>query len=261
VNGPGEEPPVQPQVAPRAPRSPWRRWLRRTAGLAFLILLCIGGWLGISGYRAYAELSAAKDHLEAAKQALLRADSAAAQGEVDLAVDNAAAARGNTSTALWNVVAAVPGVGQPFDAAAKISAAVDELVVHVLRPAASAGAALAPDTLRGADGAINLDALVSARAPLQQAATAAARLSATVNAIPSGGYVDTVETAREQLQVQTRELVGLLNTATDAVTIVPPMLGGDGPRTYFFAFQTNAEARYSAYRPRTRERREDGQRQ
>jgi len=243
VNGPGEEPPVQAQVAPRAPRSPRRRWLRRTAGLAFLILLCIGGWLGISGYRAYAELSAAKDHLEAAKQALLRADSATAQGEVDLAVDNAAAARGNTSTVLWDVVAAVPGVGQPFDAAAKISAAVDELAVQVLRPAASAGAALAPDTLRGADGAINLDALVSARAPLQHAATAAARLSATVNAIPSGGYVDTVEAAREQLQVQTRELVGLLNTATDAATIVPPMLGSDGPRTYFFAFQTNAEAR------------------
>lgn len=234
---------MQAEVAPRAPRSRRRRLLYRTAGLALLILLGLAGWIGVSGYRAHAELNAAKDHLESAKQALLRADGTTARSEVDLAVDNAAAARGNTSTVLWDTVAAIPGLGQPFEQTTKISAAAYDLVDQVLRPAVSAGVALAPETLRSPDGAISVDAMLTARAPLQQAAAAAVRLSETVNTIPSGGYVGSVEAAREQLQAQTRELVGLLNTAADAATIIPPMLGSDGPRTYFFAFQTNAEAR------------------
>ncbi len=219
------------------------RRLRITVGILVLVLLGFVAWFGVNGYRAQAELTAAKDHAQQAKTALLRADGATAQREVNLAVADAGAARANTHSVPWDIAKAIPVVGQPFDAAAQISAAVDDLALEVLRPAVSAGAALAPGTLRRPDGAINLDAMVSARAPLQRATAAAAKLTTTVHAIPAGGYLHAVDSAREQLQAQTSQLGSLLNNANDAATLLPPMLGADGPRNYFVAFQTNAEAR------------------
>jgi len=52
-----------------------------------------------------------------------------------------------------------------------------------------------------------------------------------------------VDDARDTLRGQVDQLAGLLGTASTAATLLPPMLGGDAPRHYFVAFQTNAEAR------------------
>jgi len=211
--------------------------------LVLLVLIGLGAWLGVTGYRAKAELTAAKDHVTLAKAALLRADSATAHNEVELAVANADAAHGNTSALPWDIAAVVPGLGQPFAAVQQISAAADDLATLVLRPAVQAGGTLSPETLRAPDGSINLGALASAQAPLQRAATAARTVSSAVRTIPSGGYLQPVETAREQLQSQTSELASLLRNTSDAATLLPSMLGADGPRNYFVAFQNNTEVR------------------
>ncbi len=56
-------------------------------------------------------------------------------------------------------------------------------------------------------------------------------------------YVGAIDRARIQLREQTSELSGLLENTALAARIAPAMLGGDGPRSYFMGFQTNAEAR------------------
>ncbi len=48
---------------------------------------------------------------------------------------------------------------------------------------------------------------------------------------------------RTQLVEQTTQLTGWLDTGYSAAQILPSMLGAEGPRNYFVAFQTNAEAR------------------
>jgi len=83
--------------------------------------------------------------------------------------------------------------------------------------------------------------LSSAPVPLQQASAGKASVAAA--AIPSGGYLTPVQTARDQLQSQTAELSSLLTNTSDAATLLPPMLGADGPRNYFIAFQNNTEVR------------------
>ncbi|MEO6881541.1 MAG: DUF4012 domain-containing protein, partial [Mycobacteriaceae bacterium] len=71
---------------------------------------------------------------------------------------------------------------------------------------------------------------------------AAAGLQERVRDIPPA-RVGAVEQARTQLTAQTDELTALLNRVSTAADLLPSMLGGNSPRSYFVAFQTNAEAR------------------
>ena len=229
-------------------RSDRRGWVRHRrslliAGAALLLLLGFVAWLGVTAQRSQSALTAARGHLEQAKNALTSGDSAAAQREVDLASDDAADARTATSALHWDVAAAVPYLGRPFRTVQDLAAAVDDLVVRVLPPATRAGTALAPEKLRPSGAQIDLAALVAARAPLGEASAAASALDDRVSAIPTGGYLPVVEDARRTLQTEVSELTELLTTANTAATLLPPMLGADGQRTYFVAFLTNAEAR------------------
>ncbi|MCP6077384.1 DUF4012 domain-containing protein, partial [Klebsiella pneumoniae] len=56
-------------------------------------------------------------------------------------------------------------------------------------------------------------------------------------------FVDRVGEARTRLQDQTHELTSLLTNTNIAAEVLPAMLGADGPRNYFLAFQTLSESR------------------
>ncbi|HWM04059.1 MAG TPA: DUF4012 domain-containing protein, partial [Actinophytocola sp.] len=188
-------------------------------------------------------LVAARSHLEQAKSALVSGDSATTTTQLGLASTDAAAARSATTGLPWELAASVPYLGQPFATARDLAQAVDDLVVQVLQPAAQAGTALAPEKLRPSGKQIDVAALVAAREPLAAASSAALALDGRVRRIPPAGYIRPVEDARRALQAQVSELATLLDTASTAATLLPPMLGADRPRTYLLAFQTNAEAR------------------
>jgi len=227
--------------------NPRRRVLRRqvlvASGVLVLALLGLGVWLGVSALHAESDLRAASGYAERAKAALRTGDVATTKREVDGATLSAAAARSRTATLPWTVVGAVPLIGQPVTAVRAITVAVDDLAQQVLQPAATASGALTPGVLLPKGGQVNLAALGTARVPLQQAATAAQALAARAHTLPSAGWVPMVDDARDTLRGQLDQLAGLLGTASTAATLLPPMLGGDVPRHYFVAFQTNAEAR------------------
>jgi len=227
--------------------NPRRRVLRRqvlvVGGVVVLALLGLGLWLGVSALHAESDLRAASGYAERAKAALRAGDVATAKREVDGATLSAAAARSHTATLPWTVVGAVPLLGQPVTAVRAITVAVDDLAQQVLQPAANASGALTPGVLLPKGGQVDLAALGTARVPLQQAASAATALATRVHTLPSAGWVPMVDDARDTLRGQLDQLAGLLGTASTAATLLPPMLGGDVPRHYFVAFQTNAEAR------------------
>jgi hypothetical protein len=225
---------------------PRRHLLRRllvAGGVVVLLVVGLGVWLALTAYWAKGELTVARDHARSVRTALVNGDGATAQREANLVTEQAHKAWQHTGSLPWDLAAAVPGLGQPFDSTQQISAAVDDLAQHVLQPAAQAAAALSPGSLRPAGGQVNLAALKAAQAPLERASIAARTVSGSTDAIPRGGYVAQVEDARAALQTQTHELASLLNTANVGAKLLPPMLGADGPRNYFFAFQTNTEAR------------------
>lgn len=254
MSGPGP-------AAPDAPRTTTgrRRKRRRTAearrrrvrrrlllgggGGLVLVVLALGLWLVVGAVSAKSDLEAARDHATRARAALLDGDTAAAQREVDLAGKSAADARSATSALPWHLVTPLPGAGAPFTTARDLAVVADDLARTVLRPAARAGAALAPDQLRGAGGRVELTGLSRARQPLAEASAASVAVAARARAVPSAGYLGQVDDARAAVVAQTGELADLLRDTSAAATLLPPMLGANGARSYFLGFQTNAEAR------------------
>lgn len=225
-----------------------RRLLRRVAvgsGLVLVVLVGLGVWLGVTAVHAKNGLENARTAATAARSALLTGDTAAASRDVDWAVEAAENARSATHSLPWTLLAPLPIIGAPLETTRQVASAADALATQVLKPAAKAGAALSPAKLRLAGSRLDLVALAQARAPLSQASAAATRLAGDTAAIPTTSWPAQVDDARAKLASQAHDLADLLRNTETAATLLPPMLGADGPRSYFLGFQTNAEARGS----------------
>lgn len=220
-----------------------RRWWWLGAGLLLGGLLGMAGWLAVSALDGRASLVAARGHLDAAARAVSAGDTATAGREIDLAASAAHEARDATSALPWSIASAVPGAGGPFRTAGDIAAITDDLIAQVLQPALRGGSALLTKQLRPAPGQVDIEAIAASREALAAAATAARSLDERARAIDPPGWVAEIEDARRLLQAEVSRLTADVATAEKAATLLPPMLGADGPRRYLLAFQTNAEAR------------------
>lgn len=210
--------------------------------MTLAIVVAFVGWLAKSGLDAKAALEQARSNAQQAKDALQQGDSEAASRYVDHVQYHAQVASDATHSLPWTVTSAIPWIGSPFRTGQQISDVVLGLANDVLNPAAQAGTALSPDRL--VDGSrVDVALLRSEEPNLTSLAEAATRLNGQAQAISDPRYVSTLAEARTQLQEQTAQITGLLENTALASRLVPPMMGADGPRSYFMAFQTNAEAR------------------
>lgn len=207
-----------------------------------LLILGVGCWVAVGAFQAKTNLEAARGSAQKAKDSLLEADTTAAAASARDATDSAQAARDATHSLAWNIVAAVPWLGSPFKTGQQITDVVSGLATNVLQPAADVGVTISPERLYK-DGRVDVDLLRSQETQLTTLAEKATRLNAEAGAIQDPHYFSTISQARTQLQGQIADLTSILENTALAARLVPPMMGADGPRTYFMGFQTNAEAR------------------
>nr|WP_163729055.1 DUF4012 domain-containing protein [Mycolicibacterium psychrotolerans] len=207
-----------------------------------LLIVGLGCWVAVGAFQAKSNLEHARGSAQDAKESLLEADTKAAAASARDATDSAKAARDATHSLAWNIVAAVPWLGSPFKTGQQITDVVSGLAANVLQPAADVGVTISPDRLYR-DGRVDVDLLRSQEAQLSTLAEKATRLNAEASAIQDPHYLSTIGQARTQLQGQIADLTSILENTALAARLVPPMMGADGPRTYFMGFQTNAEAR------------------
>ncbi|WP_395308250.1 DUF4012 domain-containing protein [Mycobacterium sp. AMU20-3851] len=207
-----------------------------------MVIAAFIGWLAKSGLDAKAGLEEARSNAQQAKQALQQGKSEDASRFADHAQYHAQQASDATHSLPWSVASAIPWLGSPFETGQQISDVVLGLASDVLKPAAEAGTALSPDRL--VDGSrVDVQLLRNEEPNLSKLSEAATSLNAQAQAISDPRFVSLLADARSQLQDQTAEITGLLDNTALAARLAPPMMGADGPRTYFMAFQTNAEAR------------------
>lgn len=200
------------------------------------------GWLAKAGLDAKAGLEQARSNAQQAKTALQQGKSEDASRFADHAQYHAQQASDATHSLPWTVASFVPWLGSPFETGQQISDVVLGLASDVLKPAAETGTALSPDRL--VDGSrVDVQLLRAEEPKLSQLSQAATSLNADAQAISDPRFVSLLADARSQLQAQTAEITGLLEKTALAARLAPPMMGADGPRSYFMAFQTNAEAR------------------
>ena len=212
-------------------------------GVVLVIVVAFVAWLAYEAVSAKSSLETTRDAANRAKDALLDGDVAGAQAAAADAAESANDAQSSASSLPFTIAGAIPVLGSPLATVSEISDVVQGLAVDVLEPASAASASISPNSLLEGGGRVNLQALVDAEPILAETSTAAEALYAQAQAIEDPAYLGVVQDARVQLENQTHNLAGLLTNTYTASRIVPTMMGADGPRSYFLAFQTNAEAR------------------
>ena len=207
-----------------------------------VVVLAFVAWLGVNAFSAKSNLEQARESAQQTKDALLQGDTEGASRLAGEAQSQARAARDAAHSVPWNVAAALPWLGSPFKTGQEITNVVDGLATDVLGPSAEVGTVLAPDQLL-AGGRLDVESLSAEEPKLSALSETASRLDAEAQQISDPGYMSMLGEARSQLQNQTHELTQLLENTTLAARLAPSFMGVDGPRSYFMAFQTNAEAR------------------
>ena len=223
-----------------------RSWLKRrnvvrAALVALAVLVVFVGWLGLRGLAAKTNLEQARASAQQAKDALLDGKTADASLFAGEAQSHAQAARDATHSVPWNIASAIPLLGSPFKTGQQMSEVVLGLTATVLKPTADAGVDVAPNRMF-ANGQLDVKALRTQEPALSKIAADAARLDTEAQAI-ANPHFPFLSGARSQLQAQTADIATLTGNTSIAAKLAPPLMGADGPRTYFMGFQTNAEAR------------------
>ncbi|GAA0855177.1 DUF4012 domain-containing protein [Streptosporangium amethystogenes subsp. fukuiense] len=217
---------------------------RRAVLLASAVVLTIaGGWSVHLGLRV-------RDHLTAAAAALTRLEPlvsagapASAAGALAEARLHAAEARRLTGGPDWWLISHVPFAGDAATTVGGLAWAADELT-DVLTGVQEAGAPFMTVTDRALNDMQGQLATLDAVAPvLSDAVTRLARVESRLRATPADTRLNTLDEARNTALSGLARLRGPLRIAADTAALLPPMLGKEGTRRYFLAFQTNAEAR------------------
>ncbi len=237
-----------PQLSEPKAVDPDRGWrIRRRIGFAMIaagsLLLLAGLYIAITAVMARGELNAVRTDARTLGAKISASNWPAARvASADLA-SHAHRANQLTSGPVWALAAALPSGGEPLKTIRGITAGADDLGRDALPQLVSAAQRLDARTLRRRDGSIDV-ARIAAVAPAVASATASmARTTATISALPRHTWLPSIDAASAEALDQVSTLNDAMKSANLAVRIVPTMLGKDGPRRYFLAFQNEAEAR------------------
>lgn len=225
-------------------RASRRRRLVLTASLGTAAFLAAAvAWTVHLGLDVRDRLEATRDalaHLRVVVSARDPARIAAALAEADR---HAVEARRLTGGPDWAVLTSLPVVGDAATTVRGLARSAAELtgtlsgLREVGTPFIAGGAHPWRDVRR------TLTAIHEAAPVLSGAVTRVSRARGALADTPVRSGVDALDRARGVALHEFDRLGGWLGAAAKAARLVPPMLGHDGPRRYFLAFQTNAEAR------------------
>jgi hypothetical protein len=233
-------------MPPRPGRVRRRRRARRIVLTVFcLLLLAVAAaalLLARDARAASTARTAAGSRAPALQQALAgTGDTAGLDAELAALQRNTSTARQHTDGPLWTVGAHLPVVGPNIDAVARLSATLDD-VAHDVAPALVA----VRDTAgkgRTPDGAVDLAALRALAPPVHAADASLTAARERLTPIDPTRLISRLAEPFVTLRDRLAMIADTLATADRATTLLPPMLGADGPRTYVLLAMTNAELR------------------
>jgi len=210
---------------------------------AVVALAAAGLLLADSVGRVRVQLEAVRDALPVLQDAVADSDEADVRAALEQVQRGAAAARAETSSPLWDAAGLVPVLGRTPRAVHEIALVVDELADGPLPRLTATARDLAPQRLRTAPDTIALDGLWSAGGALTVASAEVQRARESLAQVELRAVARPVLDAHDELATRLADLADLLDSGVTATDLLPSALGADGPRRYFVAFQTNAEAR------------------
>jgi hypothetical protein len=221
-----------------------RRILWISIAIAALILL-----VGAAGLWTLSRAQIARDHLESAADIaatfptlLTEKDAAATQKAAEEFAIDARAARDATSDPIWRIAEVVPWIGPNLSAVRQVSEIADDLATNAVSPLVGVADGIDLSQLGFSGGRIDLTPLANAAPALADANEAFQRALKTVRNLPDP-TVAAVSSAVDRLDEVIVPAAAAIDSLDRAATLLPPMLGADGPRTYLLLMLNNAETR------------------
>ncbi len=202
-----------------------------------------GAWLIATGLMARSQLTAVSGELSTLRQQVSAGHLPAARRTAADVAARAHRAHELTTGPAWALAAGLPVGSGPFDTVRGITAAADRLGTQVVPALIRTADQLAPSTLRGPDGAIEVGRIAAAAPSLGRADATLRTVVEQVRAEPASTWLGPVDHARQRLLGKLAGLQPTLDAARRASVVAPAMLGQDGPKRYFVAFQNEAESR------------------
>jgi Protein of unknown function (DUF4012) len=207
------------------------------------VVLLAGLWLAVTAVMARSQLGQVRSEVHTLRAKITAGDWSAARATAADLADHAHRAHQLTSGPVWAAAAALPAGGQPLQTIRGITSALDALSHDALPQVVSASERLDLRTLRRPDGSIDLSRIAALRPALTNASATVDQAAKAISALPAHTWLSSIDAAHLDALGQITALDGALKSANLAVRILPAMLGQDGPKRYFLAFQNEAEAR------------------
>lgn len=211
----------------------------------FTILVLLGARLVAQAYSVRGQLEAASELVPRLKQEIATADKEGAQATVIAIRSHSSAARSVVDDPEWTLATGLPWIGRSFSAVSEVARSADDVSTLGLAPLAAVYESLDWNRLLPTAEGTDLDPLKSAAPKVTAAAYAVQASSARLDGIDPAGLLPQVAGPLKEATEELKKATVALNTAADAASIVPAMLGGDGPQNYLLIIQNNAESRAS----------------
>ncbi|MGO4651548.1 DUF4012 domain-containing protein [Arthrobacter sp. 2RAF22] len=234
----------------RATRSGTRGKVRRrllATGICLGTLLVVAGaavlWLGAKASTIKTELESSTQLVPKLKESILQNQPADATAVADELRRHTAAARDAASDPLWSLASATPWLGANFTATAEIARSADDVATLGVTPLVKVYDSLKWDKLMPSAGGTDLEPIRKAAPAVSSAAHAVRASAQRLNGIDASGLLPQIAGPLTQARQQLSSVAEELDTASDAASLTPVMLGSDKPRHYLLLVQNNAEAR------------------
>jgi Protein of unknown function (DUF4012) len=220
-----------------------RRQIRMVVRIIGGAIAVAAAWIVVTGLMARSQLNQARAAVEQLRAQIAAGDLNGARVTAAALGRRAHRARELTTGPAWATAAALPVGGDPLQVIRGVTASVDAVGRNALPQLVTATQRLDPATLRHADGSIELAAIANAAPALEAATQTFTAANSSITALPKHTWLPSIDAARADVLSQMSSLGHAVTSADLAVRILPPMLGADGPKRYFVAFQNDAEAR------------------
>lgn len=236
------------------------RWKRKTItrssrkrrfllfGSLALVILLLGSWgclLGIKAIALQKELDTASSLIPQLKNDIASSDVGAATDTVVRIRKHTSAARLEGEDPLWTLASGLPGIGPNLSAISEVARAADDVATFGLTPLVNAYRSLNWDSLLPSGTGSDLGPLKAAAPSVVSSAYAVRASSERLQGIDTTQLLPQVAIPLRDAAAELREASVALDSASDAASIAPAMLGVDGTRNYLLVVQNNAEARAS----------------
>ena len=229
---------AQKQRGSRRERAVWIA----VAVIVFL-LVTAAAWVGLRGMAAKAELEAAVPLASTIQKQTAASDSSAAKKTYLELAQHTKTAANLTGDPVWRAAEILPWAGPNLAAMRQLTSAVDAVTQGAIKPLTSLAGSISLNGFKPVDGAIDIKPIAAVLPQLKAADAVMKRSLARVHAVDTSGVIGPVRGATVRLEKLLASAGAGVDAATSAATLIPAMLGVDGPRNYLLLFQNPAELR------------------